>query len=1208
MPFNLSVGLLLGSSILALISNSLNITSSSIVNNPENTLLAHTLTSNRSVSWTIVGGLDSTRVELSGSTLRWVGNGTRNFESPDDSNTNNRYQVIVRATDAEGNFVEQALTIIVINVFEQPTLSALTLDSSNVIAGNESTINILGRTSGSTIAIISGSIPTGMSLDTSTGEISGIPTGSGSFAFTIRESLADSLNSPRDSNLSINVAAAIVLNNLTGVFSLAENSSENTSAGQLVGVTSGSSLVLLDNAGGRVSLSGTTVVAGNTSLDFEAGQSYGFSVRESITGASNNNRTSNLTLQVTNVLEGPSQSALSLSASEVSQGVNTTLNISGSATGSTVNLQSGSLPEGMTLSGKSIVGTPTTVANYNFVLREIVTDGPDSPRDTSLSISVSAVVDTTAPTITSTNPSGTYPENQAISGTLTANESVTWSVTGNDSSLIALNSSTGAWSVTPDFETKSQYSFNLVATDPSGNNSAQAVTFTITNVFEQPSLLPLSLSSSSVTNGDNVNITINGTRSGSTLSIFSGNLPAGLTLNSGQITGVPTTNQNYVFTLRETLGDSPNSPRDTELSILVEAEADVTAPIITSSDPSGTYPENQNITGTVTANETVTFGVTGTDDASVSINSVTGAWSISSPNFETKSSYSFSLTAQDASGNISPQPVSITISNVFEEPSLLALSLSSSTASLGQPTSISINGRRAGSTIEVTSGSLPSGLTLDSVAGTVAGTSSSIQSANFTVTETLGDSPNSPRSTALSLSIVDTTAPVITSSGSVSVAENTVLAHALTANEPVTWSIQGGVDSSNFEISGSTLRWVGNVTRDFEAPADSNSNNIYILTVIATDASGNATTQEITVTVIDQDEIANAFSFTDVTGVAVSTSQTSNTITVSGLGTGVSVPVTVIGGTYSKNGGSLSSAAGTAINGDTFQVNHDSSSSASTDTNTTLNIGAVSDTFTSTTASAGFTFVNTEAAAYNTALTGTLTDTQKGQVDALVSSLKTAGIWTSIYRLQLYDIPTNQNDALLCLKSATVKGSRINSPTWNASRGFTGDGFSSYIDTGESTNALINQTGVPTEGHLSLWVRDVGPSNAATFMGAWTSSSTRVIMRKTPTGQPMTYSFAGPDTVTGTTNSENATGLLVISRVGSDSFFYRNKTIEATRNATPTEPFSGNLFVLTRNANGPLGNSAAQVSIFTAGSHLTTGERDALHTALNTWRTARDAE
>jgi hypothetical protein len=95
------------------------------------------------------------------------------------------------------------------------------------------------------------------------------------------------------------------------------------------------------------------------------------------------------------------------------------------------------------------------------------------------------------------------------------------------------------------------------------------------------------------------------------------------------------------------------------------------------------------------------------------------------------------------------------------------------------------------------------------------------------------------------------------------------------------------------------------------------------------------------------DTTPDPFAFTDVTGVALNTTQTSNTITVTGINAAANVSIS--GGTYSKNGGSYTSSAGTCVNGDTFRVQHTSSNSYSTAVNTTLTIGGVSDTFTSTT-------------------------------------------------------------------------------------------------------------------------------------------------------------------------------------------------------------------------------------------------------------------
>jgi hypothetical protein len=111
----------------------------------------------------------------------------------------------------------------------------------------------------------------------------------------------------------------------------------------------------------------------------------------------------------------------------------------------------------------------------------------------------------------------------------------------------------------------------------------------------------------------------------------------------------------------------------------------------------------------------------------------------------------------------------------------------------------------------------------------------------------------------------DVTAPTITSSASLSVTENSTLAHALTSSESVTWTIRtsaqnvASVDYDEFEISGSTLRWVSNGTRDYETPTDTGANNTYVVVVRATDGSNNTTDQAITVTVTDIAEVATFY-------------------------------------------------------------------------------------------------------------------------------------------------------------------------------------------------------------------------------------------------------------------------------------------------------------------------------------------------------------
>jgi hypothetical protein len=158
---------------------------------------------------------------------------------------------------------------------------------------------------------------------------------------------------------------------------------------------------------------------------------------------------------------------------------------------------------------------------------------------------------------------------------------------------------------------------------------------------------------------------------------------------------------------------------------------------------------------------------------------------------------------------------------------------------------------------------------------------------------------------------------------------------------------------------------------------------------------------------VPNDGTPDPFTFSDQVGVARSdTTVTSNSITITDIN--LTVSVSVSGGTYSKNGGGYTSSAGTAVNGDTFTVRHTSSSQYSTQTNTTLTVGGVSDTFTSTTESLPVTStygveVYTSAGAPNVAFTtgnnvatyfagGTFT-IPNGQ--SLSSSISVSGLTTS---------------------------------------------------------------------------------------------------------------------------------------------------------------------------------------------------------------------
>jgi len=119
--------------------------------------------------------------------------------------------------------------------------------------------------------------------------------------------------------------------------------------------------------------------------------------------------------------------------------------------------------------------------------------------------------------------------------------------------------------------------------------------------------------------------------------------------------------------------------------------------------------------------------------------------------------------------------------------------------------------------------------------------------------------------------VADTTPPTFISSSSFSAAENiatSATAATIRVSESATVTISSGADAARFNISRSdtdTAIIKFNSSPDFEAPIDSGGDNIYNLTLTATDAAANAGTQAITITVTDVVD-TSAFSLFQLAG------------------------------------------------------------------------------------------------------------------------------------------------------------------------------------------------------------------------------------------------------------------------------------------------------------------------------------------------------
>ena len=141
--------------------------------------------------------------------------------------------------------------------------------------------------------------------------------------------------------------------------------------------------------------------------------------------------------------------------------------------------------------------------------------------------------------------------------------------------------------------------------------------------------------------------------------------------------------------------------------------------------------------------------------------------------------------------------------------------------------------------------------------GSYAGSSSGITNLNQ-YNGTFNSATYSPGYLTIEIEAVpDTTAPTFTSSSTFTVSENiatSATAATIRVSESATVTISSGADAARFNITRSETNTAiikFNASPDFEAPVDVGGNNVYEITLTATDTANNAGTQSITITVTD---------------------------------------------------------------------------------------------------------------------------------------------------------------------------------------------------------------------------------------------------------------------------------------------------------------------------------------------------------------------
>ncbi|BDT69843.1 hypothetical protein os1_40350 [Comamonadaceae bacterium OS-1] len=333
---------------------------------------------------------------------------------------------------------------------------------------------------------------------------------------------------------------------------------------------------------------------------------------------------------------------------------------------------------------------------------------------------------------------------------------------------------------------------------------------------------------------------------------------------------------------------SDGSLADTQAIAVTVTDVNDAPPVITSNGAGATasvsIAENGTAVATVTATDadgpTLSYSIVGGADAArFQINSSTGTLSfVTAPDFENPADVGadnvYDVTVQASDGNLTDtQAIAVTLTNANDNAPVITSNGGGAVASLnqaengtpvttvtatdadGSALTYSISGGADAALLQINpSTGVLSFVTApdfenptDAGANNVYNVTVRVSDGTFTDTQTLG----------VTVTDVNDNAPVIASNGagataSVSITENGTAVATVTATDAdgptLSYSIVGGADVARFQINSSTGALSFVTAPDFENPADVGADNVYDVTVQASDGSL-TDTQALAVTV-----------------------------------------------------------------------------------------------------------------------------------------------------------------------------------------------------------------------------------------------------------------------------------------------------------------------------------------------------------------------
>ena len=474
-------------------------------------------------------------------------------------------------------------------------------------------------------SLASGTLPGGLSLSAG-GVISGVPTASGTFTFTVHgtDSSTTTPASFTSAQLSLTISAAVSVPTASPVSATVAYDSTKSAVSLALGGGAASSVAVAKSPGHG------TATASGTSITYTPATGYFGADSFTYTASNSSGTSAAATVSVTVSAPTISVSPSALPGGAVGTAYSQSLTASGGQApySFSTSLASGALPGGLSLSGSGVIsGVPTASGTFTFTVHgtDSSTTTPASFTSAQLSLTISAAV--SAPTASPVSAKVTYGSTKnAVSLVLGGGAASSVAVAKSPGHGTATASGTSI-TYTPVTGYFGADSFTYTASNSSGTSAAATVSVTVS--APTISVLPSALPGGAVGTAYSQSLTASGGQApySFSTSLASGTLPGGLSLSgSGVISGVPTAIGTFTFTVHGTDSSTATPASFTSAQITLTISAATGVPSVSTVIPSTGSSSGGGVVAIIGANFNGATAVKFGGKAATGVTLVSSTW------------------------------------------------------------------------------------------------------------------------------------------------------------------------------------------------------------------------------------------------------------------------------------------------------------------------------------------------------------------------------------------------------------------------------------------------------------------------------------------------------------------------------------------------------------------------------------------------------